>query len=161
MLKNKRKLLSYGWQLISEGNLGLTSRSNKSIETAPRLPAELFEVEAEVTGQNKDQIILSKESIEGLAFLISETPYLEPLNRMGIKDPQISFVTYYRTKHVPNNSKIVFANHWHFDSTVQMECVKLFLPSPLQMDQGPMEYLDRKTSSNLERNGFSAVRNCL
>lgn len=155
MLKNKRKLLSYGWQLISNRNFGLNPHLYESIETAPRLPSDILEVESEVQGQNKDQIILSPESIEGLARLISDPAYLEPLNRMGIRDPQIDFVTYYRTKHVPDNNKIVFANHWHFDSTVPVECVKLFYcPTPLDPDQGPMEYLDRQSSNELEKNGF-------
>lgn len=155
MLTNKRKLLSYAYQLLVRRNFGLDPEdfcTSKQLNTI-RLPN--LEVEKEIYGEFKDKIVLSKEYIEKLINNLFDAQLMSALLEMGISNPKLNFVTFYRTKHIPSNTKSVFANHWHFDSTVEMECVKLFYcPNPITKHQGPMEFLDSKTSKTCEEFGF-------
>jgi hypothetical protein len=126
------------------------------IKDAPLLDRKIFDnVEKIVKPGVVKYHILSKGTLASIIDSFRSKEFLELLNRMGVTQPQISYVTFYETEHLDDPTKSVYANHWHTDDTLRPNAVKFFqLPYELDESVGPMETLSRKDTISNWSKGF-------
>lgn len=105
-----------------------------------------------------EKIIIQKESLIQFAQEILKNEEIrDRLSRYSTGKFSCDFITFYRTLPLPKEQKDqqFYANHWHTDSLLTSNCVKIFLlPELLDSDQGPFKAFDLDSTRQLQRQGF-------
>jgi len=136
--------------------LSFISSGELIIKDAPLLDSNIFDnVEKIVQPGVVKYFILSEETLSSIINSFKTEEFLLLFKRMGVKQPQISYITYYQTDHLEDPTKSVYANHRHTDDTLRPNAVKFFqLPSELDESVGPMETLSRQDTISNWNKGF-------
>ena len=126
------------------------------IEDVPLLDVKIFKgVEKTTQPGAVKYFILNKETLSYIVKSLKSEKFLHLLSRMGVKNPEISYVTFYQTEPLQDPTQSVYANHWHTDDTLRPNAVKFFqLPVELDESMGPLEILSRKDTLLNWKKGF-------
>lgn len=109
------------------------------------------------------KIILTKESIEQFANdIISSKEVRAKLESFFNGQYCIDFIAFYRIVTLPEKKihDSVYANHWHTDTLLTKNCVKiLMLPKKLSWDEGPLKVYCKSVTKRLKALGFTRGEN--
>ncbi|MEK9653120.1 MAG: hypothetical protein VW437_05025 [Betaproteobacteria bacterium] len=113
-----------------------------------------------VTATKKAKYLKHTIPLEGILEIVSELKsgkYDNVFKEFKIRHPFVNNIILYETSSLSDSERkhAIYANHWHTDDTLYSDCIKLFqLPTTITSDDGPLEFIDSKSTQSNWKNLF-------